>query len=442
MEHTNVQIKAHRGISLAILSLLFSVFCCTFYQTVQADIWIAWLLFPMQMAALLMSLYTFFPALLYSIFYKKIEKHYTEPIKMNDIKAEMPQFILLTPARNEALTLPSLITSIKQLDYPVDKVKAIVIADNCTDNTASVARKAGAIVYERHPEMKSDKTQALHYAAELFSNMPDLSPDTIVMVVDADCRLRPDYLKAIAEQFLKNDTLQVIQSHRVVSNFEETKTSLLDAAAEALRQRVNSGTRHLLGLENYLYGLGTGFKLPIFVEMTQLDQLVFADDKAWKAHLATRHIPIGYAPKAIVEYEAYAKEEKFLSQRLRWVTGHYDMIKRFFIPMLWQGITRLNISQLDFSASIITLPRSFLLVLCSICCVIATFFPTLSIFPAWIWASTILAYVLYAALGLYLIGSTRYYILLSGISLIVGIFRANCLSLVRRGSQTWGIERQ
>jgi cellulose synthase/poly-beta-1,6-N-acetylglucosamine synthase-like glycosyltransferase len=431
-----------RLLTLILFLMLITVFIGVFYKAYQSNSLLNGVFFPVQMLLLLMCVYTFLPALTYIFFRKKIDKAFDSSMQAPPQYFESStDFIILIPAHNEALTLPALLASIKKLVYPTEHLKTLVIADNCSDNTAFTAQNAGSIVFERQTDAPSDKTQALHYAAELLAQMPELSPETMVLVIDADCQLPPNFLLGMAEALAHNPTLQALQSHRFVQNLDASKTSLLDAAAEALRQRVNSGVRHWLGLENYLYGLGTGFRLPLFIEMTQLDQLVFADDKAWKAHLAERKIAIGYAPKAVVAYTACAQEAQFQKQRLRWVTGHYDMIRRFFMPMFTQSAARLNLSQLDFSASIITLPRSFLLLFCLGFGFLSVVFPHFSLFSTWTWLLTVLAYFLYAALGLHIIGSNKYSVLLSGVSLVWGVVEANFKSLIRKGSRAWGVER-
>src|SRR5262249_54683545 len=53
-------------------------------------------------------------------------------------------FAIVIPAHNEETTLPDVLSSCAALDYPADKIKVYVIADNCTDETARIARSLGA----------------------------------------------------------------------------------------------------------------------------------------------------------------------------------------------------------------------------------------------------------------------------------------------------------
>ena len=69
----------------------------------------------------------------------------------------------IIPAHNEEIVVGNLIASLQKQNYPKDLYDIYVIADNCTDNTAEVARKAGAIVYERFDEEHKTKGYALDW---------------------------------------------------------------------------------------------------------------------------------------------------------------------------------------------------------------------------------------------------------------------------------------
>ncbi len=73
------------------------------------------------------------------------------------------KFMALVPAHNEAAVVGNLIESLKNQNYPKELLDIYVIADNCTDNTAQIARDAGAIVYERFDSEKKTKGYAMQW---------------------------------------------------------------------------------------------------------------------------------------------------------------------------------------------------------------------------------------------------------------------------------------
>lgn len=77
--------------------------------------------------------------------------------------AELHRYAVLISARNEELVIGNLLDSISAQDYPSRLVRVFVIADNCTDKTAKVARAHGAIVYERFNDKFVGKGYALEY---------------------------------------------------------------------------------------------------------------------------------------------------------------------------------------------------------------------------------------------------------------------------------------
>ena len=80
-----------------------------------------------------------------------------KPLKVN----KEHRFMAIIPAHNEQEVVGNLIESLKNQNYPKNLYDIYVIADNCTDHTARVAREAGAIVYERYDETKKQKDMRL-----------------------------------------------------------------------------------------------------------------------------------------------------------------------------------------------------------------------------------------------------------------------------------------
>jgi len=73
------------------------------------------------------------------------------------------KYAVLIAARNEQTVIGNLIDSIRSQDYPSELVTIFVVADNCTDETAKVAREAGAVVYERFDSEHRTKGYALQF---------------------------------------------------------------------------------------------------------------------------------------------------------------------------------------------------------------------------------------------------------------------------------------
>lgn len=86
-------------------------------------------------------------------------------IKLKDkpLKIEKEhKFMAIIPAHNEEMVVGNLVESLQAQNYPKDKYDIYVIADNCTDDTAKVAKEAGAIVLKRFDETRKTKGFALN----------------------------------------------------------------------------------------------------------------------------------------------------------------------------------------------------------------------------------------------------------------------------------------
>jgi len=119
----------------------------------------------------------------------------------------------LIPAHNEEKVIANLVESLKKQNYPKDKFDIFVIADNCTDKTAEVARNAGAIVYERtDPDHKTKG-----YAMQWFFNKKneEKAEYDAVCVFDAD--------NIVDKNFIKNMNKKLCQGEDVVQGYRDIK---------------------------------------------------------------------------------------------------------------------------------------------------------------------------------------------------------------------------
>ena len=108
----------------------------------------------LQVFSLSIGLYYFFVGL--NGFIKRKEQH----PKISD---KLHRYALIISAHNEEAVIANMVESLKKLDYPKEYYDIYVIADNCTDNTAAIAKEAGAIVYKRFDEANKTKGHALNW---------------------------------------------------------------------------------------------------------------------------------------------------------------------------------------------------------------------------------------------------------------------------------------
>ena len=105
---------------------------------------------------------------------------------------DRPTISVLVPAHNESLGLAETLADIRRQLSTHDRL--LVVADNCSDDTAVVARAAGAEVVERTDATKRGKGYALDWGIRYLSK----KPTEIVVIVDADCQLNDGALNQLA----------------------------------------------------------------------------------------------------------------------------------------------------------------------------------------------------------------------------------------------------
>ena len=124
------------------------------------------------------------------------------------------RFMAIIPAHNEEAVVKNLIDSLKAQNYNKDLYDIYVIADNCTDNTAKIAKEAGAIVYERFDNTKKTKGYALDWF--LKQKIKEDAPYDAFFVFDADNIVDPNFIKNMNKHLCQGE--DVVQGYRDIKN--------------------------------------------------------------------------------------------------------------------------------------------------------------------------------------------------------------------------------
>lgn len=380
-----------------------------------------------QAYVLLNGLYVLLPALYYLARRRTVERQFLPTARA----APATRFVLLVPARNEEAVLPELLASVRALDYPAHLLRLVVVADNCTDRTAQLARQAGAECLERHTPAPSSKAQALGFATEALGLG---NGRAVVCVLDADCRLAPSFLRELDRQFAAPGAAPVLQCSREVGNAFASDVTVLDAAAEALRERVLAGVREQLGLQALIFGLGCCAREDVFRELVALPGSSLAEDKEWKVYLTRQAIAVRYCAAARLSYLTVATPGAFAQQRRRWLTGHLATVRAHAPALLAQALRTGRLAPLDCALDLLQPPRSLLLLGTLAAAGGAALAPGWALLPAWAWLGLAAGVLAYGALGLRLIGARvrHLWLLVSGVRL-VGIMARSLAAVVLGG---------
>ena len=228
------------------------------------------------------------------------------------------KYAICIAARNEEKVIGNLLDSINKQDYDKDLLTVFVVADNCSDNTAQIARKYGAICYERHDTVHATKGYALQF---LFKNIEkDYKTDSFegFFIFDADNLLKKDYISKMNNAF--DEGCKIITSYRNTKNFDENWISSNYALHWIRSVRTNHRARSVLRLATNIQGTGFLFTNEIVKEGWNYTSLT--EDRALTADAVAQGYQITYQDEAEFYDEQPISLKIALRQRLRWSKGH------------------------------------------------------------------------------------------------------------------------
>jgi len=291
------------------------------------------------------------------VFIKK-PKHSDKPIR---------KYGVLISARNESKVIKNLIDSLNDQTYGKENIKIFVVADNCDDNTADIAREAGATVYERFDTERVGKGYALEY---LYDRIVEDYGDTYFdayAVFDADNVVDLKFFEEMNKVF--SNKYPVVTCYRNSKNYGDNWVSagyalwFLRESQYLNRCRMRCHTTAAVS--------GTGF---VF------DSAIMRESGGWKFFLLTEDIEftnynvlkgrkIGYADDAIIYDEQPTKFSQSCSQRMRWARGYIQVMGKYGLKLV-RGIFSKNCTSC-FDMSCTILPALVLSILSVVINVIA-----------------------------------------------------------------------
>lgn len=228
------------------------------------------------------------------------------------------KYAVLIPARNEEAVIGNLIHSIHKQDYPSDLITIFVVADNCTDNTARVAREKGAICYERFNDAERTKGFALKF---LFENIEkDYGTQSFegYFIFDSDNLLKEDYISRMNDSFDAGE--KIITSYRNTKNFTESWIASTYGLHWIRSIRTRHRVRSFFHLATNIQGTGFLFASEIVKDGWKYTSLT--EDRALTADCVVQGYEISYNNDAEFYDEQPVSLKVALRQRLRWSKGH------------------------------------------------------------------------------------------------------------------------
>lgn len=266
------------------------------------------------------------------------------------------RFILLVPAHDEQGSIAATVESLRAVDYPAELRHVVVVADNCQDRTAAVARAAGAVVLDRRDPERRGKGVALDWA---FHRVLEASDADAVVVVDADTIVSRNLLTAFAARL--HAGAHAVQAEYGVRNVEASWRTRLMTLALALFHRTRSSARSRLGLSVGLRGNGMCFSREL-LEACPHEVNGLVEDLEYGIHLGLRGYRVAYAGEAYVLGEMVATGGPAVSQRRRWERGRALLARSMLTKLAGEAVRQRSAMLVDLAIDLAIPPLSTLVV--------------------------------------------------------------------------------
>lgn len=274
-----------------------------------------------------------------------------------NVITKRPSIVVLIPAHNESVGLVPTLLSVKSQLMDGDSI--VVIADNCSDDTANIAKALDVVVLERFDEARRGKGYALDFGVryiEKQSSQPD-----VLIIVDADCLLEDNALGRLAYESVEQG--RPIQALYLMNSPHGAglKTKIAEFAWV-----VKNWARPLgflrLGLPCQLMGSGMAFPWQL-IQQADLASGHIVEDLKLGLDFADKKLAPQFCPEARVTSVFPINNDGVKAQRTRWEHGHLGMIVKEGPRLIWQGVKSMNLGMLSLALDMCIPPLALLMLL-------------------------------------------------------------------------------
>ncbi len=254
--------------------------------------------------------------------------------KGRQISTRENSFALIVAAHNEETVIEDIVKSLKGLDYPAERFEVFVVADNCTDKTAELARSAGAKVLERFDTTKRGKGFAMEFA---FDHIFALDEGyEYICIFDADNVVKPDFLSEMNAKI--NEGYRAVQGYLDSKNPADNWLTFSYSLWYWINNRMSQLARGNLDIGCRLGGTGFAVETDL-IKTYGWGATCLAEDTEFTLKLALNDIKVGWAHTAVVYDEKPTLLGTSIHQRKRWMQGLSEVATRYVRPLAKKSLT-------------------------------------------------------------------------------------------------------
>lgn len=309
------------------------------------------------------------------------------------------RFAIVIAAHNEERVIAHIVDSLSRQNYPKELYDIFVVADNCSDTTAEIAEKHGAIVHKRYNVEERGKGYALEW---MFNKIYSMETHyDVVSVFDADNLVSSNYLLEMNKQ--------LSEGHKIVQGYIDSKNPFDSwitcsySIAFWLSNRIFQLPRYYLGLSGGLCGTGFCIDLEVLKKIGW-GATCLTEDLEFTMKLALNDLKVAWAHNAVVYDEKPLTLKQSWHQRKRWMQGHADCAGRFLGPLFRKAFKEGSLSAFDCAVYLFQPIRFIFIGLITLMMWVQTVYPQSPffnlkyIFPAEIWFAFVVLQFFYGPL--------------------------------------------
>ena len=266
--------------------------------------------------------------------------------KKTESPATRHRIAVLIAARNEEAVIGQLLDSVRAQNYPAELLDAYVVADNCTDATAVIARAHGAEVFARQDSRHVGKGYALQF---LLDHIRERRHYDAYLVLDADNILDPNFVREITA--VHDQGYGVVTCYRNSKNYGDNWISAGYALWFLREARYLNGARMAAGSSCAVSGTGFLFSDEVLRQCGGWHFFLLTEDIEFTIDNVVRGGKIGYAAKAVLYDEQPTLFRQSWRQRMRWSKGYLQVFRKYGGKLI-RGILHGSFSCYDMAMNI------------------------------------------------------------------------------------------
>jgi len=272
----------------------------------------------------------------------------------SDLSHNQTRFAFIVPAHNEEDGITATIRSLKDVSYPDAQYDVYVIADNCADRTADIARSEGAQVLERSDATLRGKGYALKFA---FESLLPHSFDAFV-VVDADTIVSDNFLTMLDARVRQGQ--KVVQAYDGLLNPDASILTYLFQVGNIIENCLFWEPKERFGFPILLRGTGMCFTREV-LETYPWHAFSIVEDTEYGLKILENNLHINFASEIGVFARQPENFQQAFVQRVRWASGNSALTKKRAVGFIFKGIASGNLKLADIGVSMIVGSKPLLL---------------------------------------------------------------------------------